>query len=149
MKKIFLSAILILTVLFITSGCSKLVITQVGPDLDKEPNGIRVYPPRVLLFVGEKYSMIHYVPDYKRAYDVKPFTFFANQDFNIDVVNGRIQSLTSNQDSLFTYSILSPLEKEIGKAPITHGEMIQIEGTFGLAPGIYELQQTGEFKKIN
>jgi len=27
--------------------------------------------------------------------------------------------------------------------------MIQIEGTFGLAPGIYEMQQTGEFKKIN
>ena len=149
MKKIFLAAILILTVLFIASGCSKLVITQVGPDLDKEPNGIRVYPPRVLLFVGEKFSMIHYVPDYKHAYDVKPFTFLANQDFNLDVVNGRVQSLSSNQDSLFTYSILSQQKKEIGKAPITHGENILIEGTFGLAPGIYELQASGEFKKIN
>ena len=149
MKKILLAAILILMVWVINSGCSKLVVTPVGPDLDKKPEGIRVYPPRVLLFVGEKYSLIHYAPDYKRAYDVKPFTFFANQDFNIDVVNGRIQSLTSNQDSLFTYSILSQFTKDIGKAPITHGETIQIEGTFGLAPGIYEMQQSGEFKKIN
>lgn len=149
MKKIFLAAILVLTALFIATGCSKLVVTQVGPDLDKEPNGIRVYPPRVLLFVGEKYSMIHYVPDYKRAYDVKPFTFLANQDFNLDVVNGRVQSLSSNQDSLFTYSILSQFKKQVGKAPITQAETIQIEGTFGLAPGIYEMQASGEFKKIN
>jgi len=149
MKTLLRTAILTVTVFFIVSGCSKLVVTPVGADLDKEPNGIRVYPPRVLLFVGEKYSLIHYAPDYKRAYDIKPFTFFANQDFNIDVINGRIQSLTSNQDSLFTYSILSNFEKDIGKAPITHGETIQIEGTFGLAPGIYEMQPSGEFKKIN
>ncbi len=149
MKTILRTAILIVTAFFIVSGCSKLIITPVGADLDKDPNGIRVYPPRVLLFVGNKYSMIHYVPDYKRAYDVKPFTFLANQDFNLDVVNGRIQSLTSNQDSLLTYSVFSQFDKEIGKAPITYGDPIQIEGTFGLAPGIYEMQASGEFKKIN
>jgi len=98
--------------------------------------------------VGLKYSMIHYAPDYNRAYDVKPFTFLAKHDFILDIDNGQLQSFTAFQQSMISLA-MPDFGSNRTKVPSAPGGPTQIEGTFGLAPGIYEMQQSGEFKKIN
>ena len=80
-------------------GCATIITEKA--DLTQKPEGIRVYPPKVYLFVDtdEKRTTLAYLPDYTQAYDVKPLTVLAKHDFKIEVEDGQVKALTSNQDT--------------------------------------------------
>ena len=65
------------------TGCATVVTKEAK--LNEAPYGVRIYPPKVYLLVDtvEKKTTIAYLPDYSRAYDLKPLTIFAKQDFKI------------------------------------------------------------------
>ena len=88
----------------VLSGCA-MVVTKPA-DLAREPDGVRVYPPKVCLLVdaGANNTVIAYFPDPARAYDVKPL--LARHEFKIEVEEGQLKSLTSNQDTTFFLSLL-------------------------------------------
>ncbi len=76
-------------------GCSTMVTDKVV-DLDSAPKGVRIYPPKVYLMVDtvEKKTTLTYLPDYQRAYDVKPLAIFSKQDFKIELDEGQRETVS-------------------------------------------------------
>lgn len=147
MKRMRCLATLIL--LCLTSfGCATFFVSKAN--LDQPPQGIRVYPPKLYLFVdqGQNKSHMLVAPDFERAYDVKPFTLFAKQDFSMEFsTDGLLTKVVSNQD---TTSILSLFQKaaELGAAAAGVGISKETyDGTFGLPTGVYEYRE-GKFHQI-
>jgi hypothetical protein len=149
MQRIVLYCLLGLIGSLLSMGCATIVTQKA--DLNTGPDGVRVYPPRLYLFVGDNKVTPVYFPDYKQAYDIKPLTIFAKQEFTIEMDDGRLKKVTANQDNTALQSLL---EKAIATAPavMTKGVETQtlpaIQGTFGLLPGIYRLDDDGVIRPV-
>ena len=139
----------VLPVLALLAGCTTLVTRRAN--LDAPPQGVRIYPPRVYLLVDEEKpdaTVLFYLPDYARAYDVKPVTFLARQDFKVELQDGQLKALTADQDT-------APLLDLLGKtasAPLLRGPAASAPGlgaTYGLKTGIYRLDDDGVFRPVH
>jgi hypothetical protein len=130
------------------AGCATLTTSKAN--LNEKPNGVRVYPPRIYLFVDAKTSAsVVYLPDYARAYDIKPLTFLAKQDFTIEVPDGRLSKLTANQDGTAFLTFFASMTKEAAQVAKGVSKEV-ITGNFGLASGIYRLNDDGvTFTKVS
>jgi hypothetical protein len=130
------------------TGCATLVTRQA--DLAKAPKGVRVYPPKVYLMVdaAEKKSTLAFLPDFARAYDVKPVSVFAKQDFEIEFSEGQLKSVTANQDTTAILSLFKEGANLAAKAAGVGVSSSTINGTFGLDSGVYALGDDGAFRKL-
>lgn len=138
-----------LCILAICTGCAQIVTTEAKDSA--VPSGIRVYPPRVLLFVdeGKGSSKVIYVPDLKHGYDVKSRTVLAKRDFEINLSDGgMISKVQSNGDTSGFLTFLSGLAQTGAKAAGLPVSAEGIDGTFGLTLGVYEIQTDGTFQCI-
>lgn len=148
MKRVITINILcIISILFF--GCATIVTKKA--DLAKKPKGIRIYPPSVYLFVdeAEKKSTLAYAPDYKRAYDIKPVTIFANQQFNVEIEEGQLKKLALNQDTTAILTFLQGAAELGAKAAGVGVSSKTINGTFGLKSGVYRMDDNGVFHNIH
>ncbi len=129
-------------------GCADIVTQKAV--LSDTPNGIRVYQSKVYLLVDadKGKSVIMYAPDYQRAYDIKPRAIFAKNDFSVEINEGQISKLTSNQDSTAFLTFVQEAAATAAKAAGAAVSAESIEGTFGLQSGIYQLQDDGSFRKL-
>lgn len=129
-------------------GCTS--IETKAANLTEKPDGIRVYPSKVYLLVDKEKSksVIMYAPDYKRAYDIKPTSVFAKHDFSIDIDEGQVKKITSNQDGTAFLTFFEGAVTTAAKAAGVAVSASPIEGNFGLDSGIYQLQDDGRFLKI-
>ena len=143
MSRIIVALAVVISGLF--SGCATIITNTA--DLTKAPNGVRVYPPKVYLLVdtNEKKTTLAYLPDYSRAYDVKPLTVLAKQDFKIEVEEGQVKSLASNQDTTAILTFMKEAATLAAKAAGAAVSSSVINGTFGLPSGIYCLNDQGVF----
>lgn len=149
MKK---SAFLISTsISILLTGCT--LISTEKANLQSAPNGVRIYPPKTYFFVnGEKHQThVYILPDYKNAYDVKPWTIISKQEFNVELSDGMLNKFTANQDTTSLIALVkTAAEAAKSAAAPGAGGLSQnyIEGTFGLEDGIYVLTETGTFDKV-
>jgi hypothetical protein len=149
MKKGILLCLLACIVSLLFTGCATIVTHKA--DLDSGPDGVRVYPPRLYLFVSNNNITPAYFPDYKQAYDIKPLTILAKQEFTVEMEDGKVKRVIANQDNTALQSVLA---KAIEKAPamMTKGAEPQtlpaIQGQFGLSPGIYRLDDDGVIRPV-
>jgi hypothetical protein len=153
MKKVFLYCLVSIICGLLLFGCATIVTQKADPS--KKPNGVRVYPPRLYLFVNGDSITPVYIPDYTQAYDIKPLTILAKQEFTIEMDDGKLKKVTANQDNTALQSLL---EKAIATAPEVMAKgaeappttLPSIKGTFGLKPGvIYRLDDDGVFRPVN
>ena len=134
----------------ILSGCATVLTERAK--LSASPNGVRIYPPKTYLFVNsaKNKTNVYILPDYENAYDVKPLTIVAKQDFKIEIEEtGILKSFSTNQD---TTSIVDLLKAAAGIAKEAaapgSGSLTQnsFDGTFGLQDGIYYFSENGLVK---
>ena len=140
----------LLTALLATAGCTG-ISTQMVKASDPDYHGIRLYQPRVYLFVSEKESELHTLPDLERAYDVKPWAFMAKHDFKLQLTDGVVTSLEADQDSTAGLALIQKLA-ELGAAAATGAkatEAVAFNTNFGLPPGIYRIDDHGVFQLVN
>ena len=144
MSKLFVCAILGLVV----TGCSTIVTHRA--DLNSAPKGVRVYPPKVYLLVDakENETTLAYLPDYSQAYDIKPVTVLAKQDFKIELDDGQVKSFAANQDTVAILTFVKDSAALAVKAAGVAAAAPVIKGTFGLESGIYRLDNDGVFRKM-
>lgn len=135
--------------IFVLTGCSTIVTEKAV--LSAAPKGVRIYPPAVYFLVDttEKKTTIAYLPDYQRAYDVKPLTILAKQDFKVDLDEGQLKSLTANQDTTAFLSFLKEAGVMAAKAAGVGVSSTVISGTFGLTSGVYRLGDDGKLAVQN
>ena len=126
-------------------GCATIRTTKAN--LDEAPAGIRVYPPTVCLLVdtGTKKTTLAYLPDYSRAYDVRPVTLFAKQDLRLDLDEGQVKGVTVDQDTTAFLSFLKEAGTLAAKGAGVAVSSTVLNGTFGLHSGIYCLSDQGRF----
>jgi hypothetical protein len=138
---------LILITLFLTSCATIVTNTVEQKDLDKAPDGIRVYAPKLYLFVDatKHTSTIVNLPDYKRAYDIKPLTVFAKNDFNIKMEVGQVSDLTSNQDTTAFLEFIKGAAQMAVKAGGLPAALSTVDGDFGFKSGVYTLSDDGKW----
>lgn len=137
--------------LLIISGCAGMSTYTALPN---EPRGVRVYPQKIYLLVDKeknKSKMIS-LPDFKNAYDIKPWAILSKHNFTIKIEGGNITELTSDQDTSAALTLLQKIaELAAEKAPVPKGlgaAAVELdEATFGFETGIYELTDAG-FKKV-
>lgn len=155
MQKLPLCCALILSLLVI-SGCAGISTRPVSPN---KSNGIRVYPQRIYLLVDKekKSSKVISLPDIKNAYDVRPWSFLSKHDLTIKIQDAQVTELTSSQDSSSALSFLQRIVELAGEAAkeaakATGGGRavadIDFASSFGLDSGIYELSESGMFKRV-
>lgn len=139
---------LLIAVWALSAGCATIVTEKAN--LDAKPNGIRVYPPKVCLMVDheQKKSTLAYLPDYNRAYDVKPLTIFAKQEFRIEIEEGQAKALTANQETTAFLSFFKEAATLAAKAAGVAVSASTIDGSFGLGSGIYCLGDDGMFRRM-
>lgn len=143
------SRVLVVAVLsVVVTGCSTLVTHKAN--LNAAPQGIRVYPPKVYLLVDtkENETTLAYLPDYSQAYDVKPVTMLAKQDFKLELDNGQVKLFAANQDTVAILTFVKDSAAVAVKAAGVAAASPVIKGTFGLASGIYRLDADGLFRKV-
>ena len=151
MKKLIICCVLIISLLMIC-GCAGMSTYTALPN---QPRGVRVYPQKIYLFVDKEKNISKLVslPDFKNAYDVKPWSFLSKHDFKITIEEAYVKELTSNQDSSAALALLQKIaELAAGKIPSPAKAMMDtaiIESSFGFETGIYELTETGVFKKVS
>jgi hypothetical protein len=125
------------------------------PASPNEPHGVRVYPHKIYLLVdkGSNKSKLVSLPDLKNAYEVKPWSFLSKHEFKITIEGGHVKELTSNQDSSAALTLLQKIvELTAEKIPSGAKAMVDsevIDSSFGFETGIYELTETGVFKKMD
>src|SRR5262249_44069793 len=119
-------------------------------NLAEAPNGVRVYPPAVYLFVDNvKGSQYLVGPDFSAAYDVKPVTFLAKNSFSLELSDGVLSKYTGDQDTSGFISFLTSAGQSAAKAAGAAVSMQSMPGSFGLANGIYKFDVASQtFKKI-
>ena len=129
------------------SGCA-MVVTKPA-DLARAPDGIRVYPPRVCLLVDNAASttVIAYFPDLARAYDVKPVAVLARHEFKLEIEEGQVQALTSNQDTTFFLSLLREARLAAKAAGVGVSASAPLEGSFGFSDGVHCMRDDGSFAR--
>lgn len=147
--KIYMMLMIVLASVLNLSGCSYIRVTDVKSPSDPH-EGIRVYEPRVYLLVdvSEKETTIVYAPNYTRGYDIKPVSILSKHDFNVEIGEGLLQKVSSNQDSTALLTFIQGAA-ELGAKAVGSGVSSKIlKGTFGLQNGIYWLKDDGTFEKI-
>jgi hypothetical protein len=119
-------------------------------DVESAPDGIRVFAPKVYIFVDAQQhkSTIVNLPDYSRAYDVKPLTIFAKQDFNIKLDVGQVSDVTSNQDTTGFLTFLKEAAQIGVKAGGLPAALTTVDGDFGLPSGVYTLTDDGKWQRV-
>ncbi len=128
-------------------GCATVVTRQA--ELAKVPDGIRVYPPKVCLLVdtAANATVIATFPDPARAYDVKPRTILAKQDFKLELEAGQVIALTANQDTSVLPRFLTDVAEvaagAVGAAVSAPGTL---KGTFGFDDGVHCMRDDGSFE---
>lgn len=134
---------------FLFTGCATIITEKA--DLAKAPNGVRIFSQLVYLAVDEqeKKSTLMYLPDNTRAYDIKPLTFLAKQDFKVEVEEGQLKSLLSNQDTTAFLTFLKEAAQMAAKAAGAPVSATVINGTFGLKSGLYRLGDDGLFSRVS
>ena len=139
--------LVVLAALALTS-CA-FVYTQKA-DLNSAPFGIRVYPPKVYLAVDTtaNISELIYAPDLQQAYDVNPITLFAKQNFQLDIEEGQVKTFKADQDTTAILDLIKSLTEAAAKPAGGAVSTKTIKGTFGLATGLYVLQQDGTFARL-
>jgi hypothetical protein len=163
MKQLIVCCILILALL-VASGCAGI---RTYPARPHEARGIRVYPQKIYLLVSEKESKFVSLPDAKNGYDIKPWSFLSKHDFNIKIEEAQVKELDSKQDSSAALSLLQKVVEVAGKVAEKAAEagagaavmaagpgsramaVVKNDSIYGFKPGIYELTETGEFKKVS
>ena len=128
------------------TGCATLVTREA--DLAKAPDGIRVYPPMVCLLVdtGADATVIATFPDLARAYDVKPLTVLAKQDFKLELEGGQVTALVASQDtSAFPRFATQAAALAAGAAGAGVSASGALKGTFGFDDGVHCLGDDGRF----
>ncbi|MBN2223700.1 MAG: hypothetical protein JW765_03400 [Deltaproteobacteria bacterium] len=152
MKRLFV----FILCLFMTSslvGCSTIATSKVK-DFSKDSNGIRVFPLRIYLLVGEKDATIEYWPDYAQAYDIKPVAFLSTNNFTITIEEkGQIKGITSAMDSTAILTTIGNIVTALANAGVFPGRRpegpgaapskITISKPYGLDQGIYRLSDDG------
>ena len=124
-------------------GCAGITASKAkGP----VPNGVRIYPPKVLFLVDAEYdkgrgrTSIVVVPDAGAAYDLRPEVFLAKSDFKVELEDGMLASFTSNVDTTAVLSLLKTAGELGAKAAAGQGVSARdLEGSYGLKTGIYVL----------
>jgi hypothetical protein len=129
-------------------GCTAIKTSKA--DLNQAPDGVRVYPPAVYLFVDKAHGSQYVVaPDYSRAYDVKPRTLFAQQGFGVELNDGLLTKYSGSQDTTGPLSILQRGAELGARAAGVSVSQVNLPGNFGYADGIYRLNpDTGRFERI-
>ena len=142
----------------LVNGCAGI---STRPATPSQANGIRIYPQKIYLLVDEEKSFSKFIslPDIKNAYDVKPWSVLSKHDFTIKIEEAQVKELTSNQDSSAALSLLQKIVEtaaDVAKAAAQGATgtgkavaQIDIPSSLGLTTGIYELSETGIFKKVN
>lgn len=133
---------------FLLCGCAAIKTSKAN--LNQAPQGVRVYAPAIYLFVDKARGSQYVVaPDYSRAYDVKPRTIFAKQDFGVELNDGILAKYSGSQE---TTGLLSFLQRgaELGaRAAGISVSQVSLPGNFGYSDGIYRLNpETGRFERI-
>lgn len=127
-------------------GCATVITREA--DLEKAPDGIRIYPPKVCLLVDAtaNATVIAIFPDPARAYDVKPRTILARQDFRVELDAGQLVSLTANQDTqAFPRFVTDAAQLVAGAVGVGVSAPAALEGTFGLSDGVHCMRDDGSF----
>lgn len=160
MKKLIVCCALISLALAV-KGCAGI---STHPASLNQANGIRIYPQKIYLLVDEekKFSRLISLPDIKSAYDVKPWSFLSKHDFTIKIEEAQVKELSSNQDSSAALSLLQKMVElagEVAKEALKEAKekaltgkavaQIDIASSLGFKTGIYELSETGVFKKVS
>jgi hypothetical protein len=129
-------------------GCAAIKTSKA--DLNQPPQGVRVYPPAVYLFVDKARGSQYVVaPDYSRAYDVKPRTFFAKQEFGVELNDGVLGKYSGNQDTTGPLSLLQRGAELGASAGGVAVSQVNLPGNFGFPDGLYKLNpDTGRFERI-
>jgi len=159
MKKLMRCCALI-SFLLMVNGCAGISTYPASP---KQPNGIRIFPQKIYLFVDRTRNICRVVslPDLKNAYDVKPWSFLSKHEFTITIEEAQVKQLTSNQDSSAALSLLQKIVELAGEAAkgalplgVRREDLVKafadmpIDSSWGFETGIYELSETGVFKKV-
>jgi len=137
------------------SGCAGISTYPARPN---EPHGIRVYPQKIYLLVDKEKNISQLVslPDIKNAYDIKPWSILSKHEFTIKIEEAQIKQVDSNQDSSAALSILQKIvelaaktaEKAMEEGAGRAVADVKLGSSFGFDTGIYELSETGIFKKV-
>jgi hypothetical protein len=141
---------LLLVPLCFSMFCGCAAIHTSKAILSQAPDGVRVYPPAVYLFVDKTKGSQYLVgPDFSGAYDVKPFTLLAKNSFSLELTDGVLSKYTGDQDTTAFISFLSSVGQSAAKAAGAAVSMQSMPGSFGLADGIYKFNPvTSKFEKI-
>ncbi|MGA2318467.1 MAG: hypothetical protein ABSG71_19125 [Thermodesulfobacteriota bacterium] len=126
MKKLILCCALIIA-LIVVSGCAGI---STYPARSNEPRGIRVYPQKIYLLVGDNKSKF----------------------VSLKIEEAQLKELTSNQDTTAALSLVQKIVELAAKAAepgIKAMPVIEFESSIGFKAGIYELSETGLFKKVS
>jgi hypothetical protein len=142
--------ILLLIPMAVSLLCGCAAIHTSKANLSQPPDGVRVYPPAVYLFVDKAKGSQYLVgPDFSAAYDVKPFTFLAKNSFSLELTDGVLSKYTGDQDTTAFISLLSSVGQAAAKAAGAAVSMQSLPGSFGLADGIYKFDPgSHKFEKI-
>lgn len=146
-----ISLTLALALLIPPWGCAGISITKAeGP----VPRGVRVYPPQILLLVnaeaegGKGRTSIIVVPNLAGAYDVRPVTFLAKNDFRIDLNDGMMSSLRSAQDTTAIITLIKGAGDIAAGAAGVGVSAREYEGSYGLPSGLYRLMPDWTLKRL-
>jgi len=160
MKKLIVYCALV-SLSLVVNGCAGISTYPARPN---QANGIRIYPQKIYLLVdeGKQSSKFISLPDIKSAYDVKPWSVLSKHDFTIKIEEAQVKELSSNQDSSAALSLLQKmveLAADVAKEAAKEAKdkaltgkavaQIDIESSLGFKTGIYELSETGVFKKVS
>ena len=142
------TAAIILATMLATAGCAGL------------SNGIKIYPQKVYLLVDQekKASKLITLPDIKNGYEVKPWSFLSKHDFKIQIQEGQLKELSSDQDSTAALALLQKIvevagevAKEAAKAAASGKAVADVDfaSSLGFQTGIYEIDERGAFRRLN
>ena len=145
----------LILLLLVGSGCAGIKTYPARPN---EPHGIRVYPQKIYLLVDKEKNVSQLVslPDIKNAYDIKPWSILSKHDFTIKIEEAQVKELESNQDSSAALSFLQKIvelaaktaEKAMEEGAGRAVADVKFGSSLGFDTGIYELSETGTFKKV-
>ena len=129
-------------------GCAAIKTSKAN--LNEAPRGVRGYAPAIYLFVDKARGSQYVVaPDYSRAYDVKPLTVFAKQDFELQLNDGVLAKYSGSQDTTGPLSLLQTGAQLGAKAAGVSVSQVNLPGNFGFPDGVFKLNpDTGRFERV-
>jgi hypothetical protein len=140
--------LLIVAIFAITAGCATIITKKA--DLDSAPEGVRLYPQMACLLIDKEKgeTTVAYFPDKARAYDVKPLTVFAKQEFKIESEDGQLKNLTANQDTTAFLTFLKEAAALAAKAAGAGVSANAIKGSFGQNSGVYCFDDKNQLRSV-